>query len=438
MLELQETVEKTVNRFLSTASPDFRYSHPKEDLIQDALVAILSRRPPHLAKESPSKQKAWARQVTYTFLVDVYSAWLNQQQLTVFESEVTVEIDEQTAETTVHFIDSVTPEKVLLFWEAYQRNELPEGHAKVSRSPSPSSPRKPTLYYIEQAWEGATSITQLFYEMRKLGWQGAYLTLRTVLKKCKLKPGKIFAPKNIKGGLVMQVKKEDIEQLKKAVGYSEELLKQAFADQVFTDYVKQYLQIESPDNVPEDKLPIVEMLVCFWQLQELSGQDLPAKDKQKVTKLLSKWENVIAHVTEMKPVEVIDQAPRQAKVDQDKSTKPAAKPAKRTGIVATIREIFESGKHTVDEVAKELESRGIQFSMATVRTQVGKLRKEKGLSTQRRQSGVVAKIRELWEAGIRTKAEICQKLEEEGIQFSVATVNTQLARLKKQERQAQA
>ncbi len=109
------------------------------------------------------------------------------------------------------------------------------------------------------------------------------------------------------------------------------------------------------------------------------------------------------------------------------------------GPVAKIRENFAAGIQTVPEMEIKLKEAGVEFSSNTVKTQVGKLRKEAGLTNGRRGrspsgSGVLHEIRVAFnEKGLKTVAEVTKFLESKELDFSPATVKTQVGRLRKEE-----
>lgn len=109
------------------------------------------------------------------------------------------------------------------------------------------------------------------------------------------------------------------------------------------------------------------------------------------------------------------------------------------GPVAKIRENFKAGIQTVQEMEAKLKELKVECSPATIKTQVGRLRKEAGLTTGARgrapaTSGILYKIREAYnEKGLKTVAEVSKYLDGEKLEYSPATVKTQVGRLRKEE-----
>lgn len=112
----------------------------------------------------------------------------------------------------------------------------------------------------------------------------------------------------------------------------------------------------------------------------------------------------------------------------------------RNGVVAKIRELFGEGDGVTDVSAMEaaLHDNGFEvgtFSIATVKTQVGKLRKAHGLTSERK-NGVVAKIRELFAdgSGTITVKEMVEALDATEFKdnYAIATVHTQVGLLRRQ------
>ena len=112
----------------------------------------------------------------------------------------------------------------------------------------------------------------------------------------------------------------------------------------------------------------------------------------------------------------------------------------RNGVVAKIRELFNEGDGVTDVSGMEaaLHDNGFEagtFSLATVKTQVGKLRKAHGLTSERK-NGVVAKIRELFDggAGTTTVKDMVEALDATEFKenYALATVHTQVGLLRRQ------
>jgi predicted transcriptional regulator len=118
---------------------------------------------------------------------------------------------------------------------------------------------------------------------------------------------------------------------------------------------------------------------------------------------------------------------------------PSGGPRSPDGPVQRIRDLFADGIQTVPEMIEALEKAKVKASPNTVKTQVGRLRKAAGLTVGRRgrqqsTTGVVATIRKAFhEKGLKTVAEVAKFLESEGMEFSPNTVKTQVGRLRKQE-----
>ena len=111
------------------------------------------------------------------------------------------------------------------------------------------------------------------------------------------------------------------------------------------------------------------------------------------------------------------------------------------GPVAKIREMFKDGEGitTVPEMSAKLTEMGVSFSEATVKTQVGRLRREHGMTNGRggrgpSSTGIVATIRKNFAAGILTVPEMVKALEAdlEIGEFSPATVKTQVGKLRRE------
>jgi len=147
---------------------------------------------------------------------------------------------------------------------------------------------------------------------------------------------------------------------------------------------------------------------------------------------------LVEQVSEGKPIEVVGEIKgKKSKQTKSKQTEGKKKPQrKRSGVVAKIHQLWEEGLRTEEEIIARLQETGLKFSPATVKTQLYRLRREAGITMGRgrRGRGVVAKIKELWEAGIRTKKEVMERLQAEGIEASPATVSTQLAKLRREEK----
>lgn len=109
------------------------------------------------------------------------------------------------------------------------------------------------------------------------------------------------------------------------------------------------------------------------------------------------------------------------------------------GPVAKIREAFDEGKGIVRvaDMIVHIHDLGVVCSEATIRTQMGKLRKAYGLVSEgagrgTRGSGIVSKIKELFESGIQEISEMVKSLEALGLEFSPATVRTQMGKLRRE------
>lgn len=111
------------------------------------------------------------------------------------------------------------------------------------------------------------------------------------------------------------------------------------------------------------------------------------------------------------------------------------------GPVAKIRELFGTGDGitTVPEMSAKLTEMGVSFSEATVKTQVGRLRREHGMTNGRggrgpSSTGIVATIRKNFSAGIQTVPEMVKALEADTEigEFSPATVKTQVGKLRRE------
>lgn len=121
-------------------------------------------------------------------------------------------------------------------------------------------------------------------------------------------------------------------------------------------------------------------------------------------------------------------------IDLQNLTVPDA-PIASIGKCQQIRDAFADGCQTVADVTERMAELGVPVAPATISTQVNKLRREAGLSTGRRErTGAVRAIREAFEADPDsvTKADILEALDNQGIEVSLNTVNTQLSRLRKE------
>ncbi len=118
----------------------------------------------------------------------------------------------------------------------------------------------------------------------------------------------------------------------------------------------------------------------------------------------------------------------------------SAKAPKKTGrkgkgLVAAIRECFEAGHVTVASVMDEFAARQADNrpSENTIKTQVGRLRREAGLSAAWRSTGPIALIRSAFDAGHTTVAEVVKHLESQGQNdASPATIKTQVGKLRRE------
>lgn len=205
--------------------------------------------------------------------------------------------------------------------------------------------------------------------------------------------------------------------------------------------------------------------VCLFVLTNMPEDDWEAIDKQTRERLVQ-----LGEALEGENLEIVSEAT--AKRTEKKTTKKVAKKKTSTkkaeakaapkpratskqepaepkrgrgrysphGPVATIRRLFnDHGITTVAEMEEALRDEGVDASRATVKTQVGKLRKDAGLSAGRKgrlpsRSGIVYSIRVAYkEKGLKTVKEVTQYLE--GLadipSFSPATVRTQVGRLRK-------
>lgn len=107
------------------------------------------------------------------------------------------------------------------------------------------------------------------------------------------------------------------------------------------------------------------------------------------------------------------------------------------GVVSRIRELFNEGKGitTVDEMTTTLTSEGFAAKAPTVKTQVGRLRKRYGLSNStRRSTGIVHEIRSAFTPKkFNTVTAVVSRLEKRGVEItSMSTVRTQVGRLRRE------
>ncbi len=98
--------------------------------------------------------------------------------------------------------------------------------------------------------------------------------------------------------------------------------------------------------------------------------------------------------------------------------------------VAAIRAAFESGKVTVADVVKALKGKNMP-SLATIRTQVGRLRNAAGLTESDRMGGPVSLIRTAFEAGATDVPTVVEAFQLAGASVPLATIRTQVGRLRK-------
>lgn len=112
-----------------------------------------------------------------------------------------------------------------------------------------------------------------------------------------------------------------------------------------------------------------------------------------------------------------------------KSSKPSKQP---TGILAAIREAFAKGIQTVPDMEAHLVKLKVKTSPATVRTQMGKLRREAGLTEERKENGPVAWVKFLFESGAHTVEDVLEGAKENGVELNLATVRTQVGKLRRE------
>ena len=86
---------------------------------------------------------------------------------------------------------------------------------------------------------------------------------------------------------------------------------------------------------------------------------------------------------------------------------------------------------TPDQVETFLKQFGVNPAKATIRSQVAAARKELGL-TKPKEKGPVDEIKTIFEAGYQTVAEVVEQLKEANIEAAEATVKTQVGKLRKE------
>ena len=104
---------------------------------------------------------------------------------------------------------------------------------------------------------------------------------------------------------------------------------------------------------------------------------------------------------------------------------------KVTSIAAAVKlYVAKHNEATPDEVATFLEKYECVFAPATLRSQVAAARKDLGL-TKPKEKGPVDEIKAIFEAGYQTVAEVVEQLKEANIEAAEATVKTQVGKLRK-------
>lgn len=107
------------------------------------------------------------------------------------------------------------------------------------------------------------------------------------------------------------------------------------------------------------------------------------------------------------------------------------RPAK--GLVAVVHEAFAHGCTTPDAVVSYATEKGLNPSINTVRTQLGNLRREAGLTDKSK--GPVNMIRTAFGKGHTTNAQIAKYLASRGVEASPNTIKTQAGRLRRESAQ---
>lgn len=103
------------------------------------------------------------------------------------------------------------------------------------------------------------------------------------------------------------------------------------------------------------------------------------------------------------------------------------------GLKAAIGEALDSGALSTEEVARFVKKKGIDFKMNSLRAMINGEKKMRGIKT-----GKVVVIRALIEElfkdgkGLTKPADVAAELEKRGVNFSLATVRTQVARLRRE------
>lgn len=110
-------------------------------------------------------------------------------------------------------------------------------------------------------------------------------------------------------------------------------------------------------------------------------------------------------------------------------TEPKRRGPKGQGLIQAIKEAFENGAVTVDQVVAVLSNQGKNPAINTVRTQVSSLRRAAGLTD--RSSGPVATIRKAFELGHVTVKDVTEYLASSSVDASAATVKTQVGKLRR-------
>lgn len=134
------------------------------------------------------------------------------------------------------------------------------------------------------------------------------------------------------------------------------------------------------------------------------------------------------------PAEMANTSREPAPVEPTESETPKAEPKRRgpkgSGLIQAIREAFEAGAVTVEQVVAVLSEQGKQPSINTIRTQVSGLRRQAGLTD--RSGGPVATIRKAFELGNQDVKSITEYLASSGVDASTATIKTQVGKLRRE------
>lgn len=132
-----------------------------------------------------------------------------------------------------------------------------------------------------------------------------------------------------------------------------------------------------------------------------------------------------------KPTAKKKAATKKGKKVAKKKAAPTTRGRKGSGIVEAIRTGFKAGHVTVADMEAYLKKQKVKASPNTIKTQVGRLRKAKGLTKIRKEKGIVATIRKGFAKGHDTVAKMARFLDKAGVEASPNTIKTQVGRLRR-------